>query len=583
MKVHSKSQPILKEKRVLKHQAETIRVAKKYQDRYGYLKSEWFAVDTTRTDTHLFIDLRIPDIDIMYKPARKQYMQSLIRSKGRNLIRIEPLNERLYLERLLTFAPEQDSQSFAQSEIPVKLNFLVSHEGFEARVGTKTDMDYRRILASTSRTIRRYLNETNSHVVFFPANWVTPVDISGIFAIVGFILRVIVVIIQTTLSVIRPCIVRKGTHLYNWSIAFTSSLLSIQFILISGVLAENYGGPLNNAFHRLLVQTRNRLFDYFTSKTMANIDSTFEKVGLWKLSRAGYIASPIFDNYIGLSLLILSIIACVIGTPVGSDSNSVAKKMRVGTSVSFMMPLVLNSVNCIIAVFWGGAYEIGGLFSACVSLGILVYYFMFLIEIVGSHQKSAYFKSSYDHINFDVPSYFVEETVKNYEFVCMWVITMLSVFLSNFSSYGVLGVAIVYLIMTICTANVKIKKRQRKKYLELARIKFIKTVNFMLRTVIFGALFIFSLTRNSVSSLGIKGFTMIVFIGLILDAGMNSFIFGLRFLGMNRFGDQTIPNYVPNTEAYQTAGDRELNEQNLPMDNEERDKLYAKYGGGSYE
>ena len=568
------------------HKVETERIEKQFQDRYGYLFSKWFSVDSTKTDSHIFIDLQIPDIDIMFKPARKDYMRSLVKKNRRNLVRIEPLNSRLYLERIMTYQADNDEQSFAQSVIPVKVNALVSHEGFEARVGTKTDLDHRRrnrrVLRSTSRTVRRYLDETNSHVVFFPANWVTPVDIAGIFSIVGFILRVIVVIIQTMLSVVRPCITRKGTHLYNWSISFTSSLLSIQFILISGVLAENYGGPLNSAFQKMLVQSRTRFFEYFNIHLMAQIDGAFEKVGFWKLSKAGYIASPIFDNYIGLFLLTLAIFACAVGTPVGSDSNSVAKKMRIGTSVSFMMPLVLNSVNCLFAVFWGGSYDISGLLSAGVSIAVLVYYFMFLIEMVGSYQKSSYFKSSYDHMNFDLPSFYVTNVVKNYEFVCMWVLTMISVFLSDYCSYGVLGVCLVYIVMAICNGMVEIKKMQRKKYLWLARIRYMKTANFVLRAAIFGSLFAFSMVRRSISTLGIKAFTLIAFIGLIIDAVMNAVIFYLRFDGMRRLWDQTIPNYVPNQGTYRTGG-RELDEKDLPMNAEEREQLYAKYGGGAYE
>jgi len=66
-----------------------------------------------------------------------------------------------------------------------------------------------------------------------------------------------------------------------------------------------------------------------------------------------------------------------------------------------MIPLMINSVNCIYAVFAGGIYTTGGMFGVCASILIILYYVSFGFEVMSNQKKSGYYCSSYKFMNFD--------------------------------------------------------------------------------------------------------------------------------------------------------------------------------------
>jgi hypothetical protein len=190
---------------------------------------------------------------------------------------------------MFTYTIEMNDFMFSAGIIPVNIHHLWSYSGFDVRVGIRTDFRYRRVLpeenfkpihdntnrndpnspnyvpnpAGSRTDLRRILNDENSQTKHMGASWVTLFDFSGIATFLGFVLRGLVILIQFFLVFIRPCIAKKGSNFYDWSISFVSSMFSFQLILLFGLLAENFGGPLNSSLEELLEMSRLRFFDRF--------------------------------------------------------------------------------------------------------------------------------------------------------------------------------------------------------------------------------------------------------------------------------------------------------------------------------
>lgn len=566
--------------------ANTASNEKQYVGPRGYLKTEWFEVDTQSTDSFIFIKLK--HLSDMFAKSRKSYIKDLVDKNRANLIRIEPLDDQTVLKKMFTYTPHENLHMYSRGIIPVKIENVFSYEGLDLRIGIKTDFQVRRVLeptatsqshynnvAITNSDMNRILTDENSHVVFWSSNWVQQFDFSGLFTFLGYLMRGFVIVMQFFLTFIRPCTAKKDTLYYHWSISFTSSMFHLQFLLLYGLIAENFGGPLNTAMENMLRTSRSRFFGYLESDYAKFFDDDFEDVGFWKLVEAKYVGSPIFENYVGMILLILSIIFChCLSGAQGGGSNSVAKKFRIGCSMAFMVPLLVSSVNCIYAVFTGVIITFGALFSVAGSLFCLIYYLLFGFEIMGSHPKSKYYKSSYTHINFDFFPGFTPKPIRNFEFFCMYIMIIIVVFGVNFPIIPIGAVVVFYILMLIMDLATPRSERIRDKFLELKRVHSLKVSLFGLRALFFSMLFVFIIYRKKVSSLGIKTLTTLAYIGLIIDMILNWAIFAFRAAGMVNDG---VKKRVEGFKGDPNGPYVEMtNDQKLAVD---AAKTYAKYGG----
>lgn len=235
------------------------------------------------TDNYIFVKLK--HLDSMYKKDRKVYLRNLARKTG--LVRLESKDDSVLLSRMLTYRVEMNDFMFAAGIIPIKIHNLWSYDGFEIRVGVRTNWNTRRVLTDDSQTsqtnqtsnnsnstesnsnsesnlnlnsttitgktaIAKILNDTNSITKHLGSAWVTLFDFSGICTVLGFVLRAIVILIQFFITVVRPFTAKKGSNFYYWTISFASTLFSFQLVLLFGLLAENFGGPLNSSLEELL-------------------------------------------------------------------------------------------------------------------------------------------------------------------------------------------------------------------------------------------------------------------------------------------------------------------------------------------
>lgn len=262
------------------------------------------------------------------------------------------------------------------------------------------------------------------------------------------------------------------------------------------------------------------------------MDDDFEKSGYWKLIEAKYIANPLYDNYLGVFLLTLSILACVCCTLKGSAGNSFSKKFRIGASLSFMMPLMVSSVNCLFAIFYGGIYTIGAFFGMSASVAILMYYMFFGFEIMGTHQKSNYYKSSYKHINFDWPPWYARDHIKNYEFFIYWILITVMVVTANVPKIPLPLAAFLFAVAFLCIGITPTRPFRDPKHVLIHRIKVLKLVDAFLKVVFFSILSLYVFWRPSIGNMGVKFFTIIGIVLIYVIIFVNWVIFICRLVGL---------------------------------------------------
>jgi hypothetical protein len=332
---------------------------------------------------------------------------------------------------------------------------------------------------------RRILNDKNSRTEFLGSSWVTLFDFSSLSYFLGFIIRAAIICIQFFIVIVRPLTAKSGSNYYDWSIAFASSLFSFQLILYLGLLSENFGGPMNNSLEELLAMSRKRFFDSFQSTIIAKIDDDFEKAGYWKLIEAQYVANPMYEDYIGLTLFILGMLVSLCCSGANSGLNAWAKNLRIGSSIAFMMPLMISSVNCIYAVFKGGIYTTGAMFGLCVSILLLVYYIFFGFEMMGSNKKSAYYKSSYVFMNFDWPTWRAKSHIKNYEFLVHWVLISIMVATANIPKVTLPFATFLFAANFLCIGITPTKQYVAAKHSLIHKIKILKLVDSFFKTLLF--------------------------------------------------------------------------------------------------
>ena len=77
-----------------------------------------------------------------------------------------------------------------------------------------------------------------------------------VFWAIGFVVELVVVLIQFYLTIIAPLVTVNHTLLQDWNISYASTLFSLQMILLSNLFAENFGGPLNHIFEGLMITSR---------------------------------------------------------------------------------------------------------------------------------------------------------------------------------------------------------------------------------------------------------------------------------------------------------------------------------------
>jgi len=130
-----------KSRRVLRRPRKTLAEHKAFfdegafTDKLGYLLPKWFDVDIRMTDSYLFIKLK--HLDEMFKRDRKVFIENMVSRSTR--VRFEPKNRDVLLSRMMTYAIEKNEFMYSAGILPIKIRNLWSYDGFDLRVGIRTE------------------------------------------------------------------------------------------------------------------------------------------------------------------------------------------------------------------------------------------------------------------------------------------------------------------------------------------------------------------------------------------------------------------------------------------------------------
>lgn len=245
---------------------------------------------------------------------------------------------------------------------------------------------------------------------------------------------VIIMILQLFLVFISPFIIVNHTLMQDWSVSFASSLYSFQTLALSNLFAENFGGSLNRVFEGLLHFHSLSYLDGLKLSFMVKIEKQLAGSGVWKLEEANMIPSPLIENTFSILVLLFSFLGCII-LPKNTLPNSTFKKIRIGATLAFMIPLMTSCVNCFVAVFVNGMFNTLGVISAMCSMLIFIYYIWFAVEIHFEGRKNSWLLFSYDHINFDFPVIYTNFVIQFFEYYIYWIIAIMQVVFATFSFF----------------------------------------------------------------------------------------------------------------------------------------------------
>ena len=94
--------------------------------------------------------------------------------------------------------------------------------------------------------------------------------------------------------------------LWDSMTSFASTLFFLQMYLLTSLYSQNFGGALNYYLDQLLLKSNKIFLDSLTDKISSFVSATsqeFVGAGYWKLAQNGYIASPLLEDWIGVTLL----------------------------------------------------------------------------------------------------------------------------------------------------------------------------------------------------------------------------------------------------------------------------------------
>lgn len=194
---------------------------------------------------------------------------------------------------------------------------------------------------------------------------------------------------------------------YRRSVAFgLSSAMALQ----SGLQVVQYiNGHFGGAVDQLLqgvTQTTQTFFGY--SIDYATISSTFftQSTGLWmgKYTINGYVPNPVLYNLYEVFFLIFFAALPIFLNASKNKRGAlgVAKRMKDGYVIGCLVPLITSSVNCIVNIAWVGYFQGFAIFSAIVSVLLIIYLGFEVYRFVDPcEEENHYFNEDEAYLTFD--------------------------------------------------------------------------------------------------------------------------------------------------------------------------------------
>lgn len=310
------------------------------------------------------------------------------------------------------FEPMAESISWENGVLPINVVHLRNSENFKGKIGVLTNGN-RGNLTVANNTGNNATNNTGNNTANATANatklrllvpvaslkpervlqgsfnpfknlslppyWKPSDGLKTFFRVIFDFMKFVVNLLQVYLIFIKPfgSILRYD----KWSSWFASSLQAMQIFLMLGGITGRFGGIIDAMqIEQLKSFQRNFFFD-----TEINFSESYKRIHraalLEKFQLAGYTPSPIQETFWEFAILIFSILFQGIGMIVPS-LLPISSTFRKGATNSFMIPLVLASVGCIVALIKTSLSNIFGVLSLISSIFLLLYFFGEILNLI---------------------------------------------------------------------------------------------------------------------------------------------------------------------------------------------------------
>lgn len=197
------------------------------------------------------------------------------------------------------------------------------------------------------------------HLFTFPSHYHMSEITNFLSKVLLGTVKLIVTLLQFYLIFIRPSrqdTSKKFIHIdkpvpeSRWTMWYSSSLLSMQMFLLTGIVPGNYGGFLDELHQTSFQSFRDYLFFFKLRTSFPKSYSLFTQAILVPVfEAAGYYYSPFQETPFELIMLSLGLIAGFLGLAMREGSKGAISmwNFRIGVSISFMLPLMLSSTCCL--------------------------------------------------------------------------------------------------------------------------------------------------------------------------------------------------------------------------------------------
>lgn len=205
-----------------------------------------------------------------------------------------------------------------------------------------------------------------------PAHWEPWPNAYPISDIFFGLVKIIIVFLKFFMMCIRPMSIKYRKS--RWAMWFGSTLTSYQIALIMGQVPGNFGGFVEQIHSAAFTAFRQYFWLDPTHLWSSSYLQESRIMPLGKFEVENYYASPLMENLIELIFFGLGTLIGFTGCG-NEDKDNTNSHMRIGTSISFMIPLTLSSVSCIVKCFFLNNWNGFTIFSLIISL-FLVFYFL---------------------------------------------------------------------------------------------------------------------------------------------------------------------------------------------------------------
>lgn len=395
--------------------------------------------------------------------------------------------------------------------------------------------------------------------------WFTKAEWEKVFYEIFSWVKRVLIVTQFYLIFVRPAL----NNVHEVSVAwFGVSIMMIQTMFWIPYLSGSFGGVIDS----ILMGIAKARQDWFGNRTSAYYISTYfvraaEEIYQNKLfpridkftaaealvtttgmkSREQiWLPNPLMDSQYELILFTFGIIFPIFtGAMKNKSLNKMAKSLKNGVVISFALPLFNNSLMNIIHLFWAGHYSSFHIFSAIISLIIILVLALEFVKLYSpSTYSSTYFNYETGLIDFDchyrVP---IAGWVKRIEVWLLMGIPTITWLIGNLKLASPVAIGVIYLVIAIVNLmKANAHKNFRKDIVTLNQLKFIDNLIRVFLILIMSLFWI-----PLIGMVGIDVMTVFFVVFLFLNIGLYAVIWIARiaFEVQKAYEPETLEDRFP--------------------------------------